>query len=160
MQNLSVTFPLDTFNTNQALLVVEDSDEDFTAFARVIKETAFAIPVYRACNGDDALDFLYHQGSYADPAKFPRPSVILMDLNLPGTDGREVIELLKQDKALKSIPIVALTTSFSPKDIQACYCFGVNSYLLKPIGVEAFKKTIQDFLRYWFGTVVLPNTER
>ncbi len=139
--------------------MVEDSNEDYTAFMRMIQEFSVTHPVYRACDGEDALDYLYRQGNYADSAISPRPSLILMDLNLPGTDGREVIQQIKQDADLQSIPIVALTTSSNPKDIEACYRYGVNSYLLKPIGVEALRNTIRVFFQYWFESVVLPTNE-
>ncbi|GAB1542756.1 response regulator [Scytonema sp. NUACC21] len=156
MENSSVPVPLNVHSANCTILVVEDSDEDFTALKRALREAACFYPVYRACNGDDALDYLHHQGEYSNPMTSPRPAIILVDLNLPGTDGREVIEQIKQDCTLKSIPVVALTTSSSPKDIEACYQYGVNSYMLKPIGVEALKQTIRNFLHYWFDTVVLP----
>jgi CheY-like chemotaxis protein len=144
-------------NHSYVILVVEDSDEDFTALTRALQEASFVCSVYRACDGDDALDYLYRQGEYANPATSPRPALILVDLNLPGTDGREIIEQIKQDDLLKSIPTIALTTSSSPKDIEACYQYGVNCYMLKPIGMEALRKTIRNFLDYWFDTVVLPN---
>ncbi|WP_414581947.1 response regulator [Scytonema sp. PCC 10023] len=158
MQDSLLQSVLNTQNINKAILLVEDSDEDFAAFSRMLWEAAFFNPVYRTCDGDDALDYLYHQGEYADPATSPRPAIILIDLNLPGTDGREVIEQVKQDEALKSIPIVVFTTSSSPKDIKSCYQYGVNCYMLKPIGVEALRKTVRIFLDYWFKTAVLPNS--
>jgi CheY-like chemotaxis protein len=160
MEDESVLVSLNTSSSNQVMLVVEDSDEDFAAFTRAMKEATFPCFVYRTCDGDDALDYLYRQGVYTDPVQSPRPSLILIDLNLPGTDGREVIEQLKQDKTLKNIPIVVLTTSSSPKDIEACYHYGINAYMLKPFGVDALRKSIQIFLHYWFETVVLPTPSK
>lgn len=144
---------------NKLILVVEDSDEDFTALARVLKRTKRNFTIYRACDGEEALDYLYHQGSYADPELYPHPSIILMDLNLPGTDGREILNQVKQDDNLKSIPIVVFTSSNNPKDIQACYLHGANSYMLKPMGIEALKHTIEDFLYYWLEATILPNDQ-
>jgi CheY-like chemotaxis protein len=141
---------------NRVILAVEDSDEDYAAFCRVMREFSPNHPVYRVSDGDDALDYLYHNGNYTDPSTSPRPSVVLMDLNLPGTDGRSVIQQVKQDSLLKMIPIVVLTTSASPKDIEACYRYGVNSYMVKPIGVDALKITVQEFFQYWFNIVILP----
>jgi CheY-like chemotaxis protein len=143
-------------DSNQIILVVEDSDEDFAAFTRVMRTSAFKNPVYRVEDGEEALDYLYQTGSYSKPSTAPRPTVILLDLNLPGTDGREIIQQVKQDEALKSIPIVVFTTSSNPKDIETCYRYGVNSYLLKPIGSQALINTIQDFFHYWFEVTVLP----
>lgn len=141
------------------LLVVEDSDEDFFTFLRIVQELEFQHPVYRACDGEDALDYLYQRGAYHDPQNAPRPGVIVMDLNLPGTDGREVIEQIKQDQNLKSIPVVVLTTSDNPRDVSSCYHFGINSYMLKPMGMNALRQTIQNFLHYWFDAIVLPSDE-
>jgi CheY-like chemotaxis protein len=141
------------------ILAVEDSDEDFTAFTRILREFPSGVTVHRAKDGDEALDYLYYRGRYSDPEAAPRPSLILLDLNLPGTDGREVIEEIKQDRDLRALPVVVLTTSSSPRDVEACYEYGVNSYLIKPIGVEALKDTLRAFLQYWFGAVVLPDTD-
>ena len=143
--------------TNTVILVVEDSDEDFNTLLRVMQEFSFYNPVYRACDGDDALDYLHQRGLYSNPKQAPRPAVVLMDLNLPGTDGREVIEHVKREDSLKSIPIVVFTTSSSPKDIEICYRYGVSSYMLKPIGVAELRSTIHNFLKYWFEAVVLPQ---
>ncbi len=142
------------------LLIVEDSDEDFSTLVRIMQELQFQHPVYRAYDGEEALDYLYHRGPYADPQMAPRPAVILMDLNLPGTDGREVIMQVKQDQNLKSIPIVVLTTFNNPRDVSSCYQFGINSYMLKPMGIPALRQTIQSFLHYWFEAIVLPTDQQ
>lgn len=142
-----------------SLIIVEDSNEDFEAFFRLMKSANFPHPISRYIDGDDILDFLYYKGEYTNREKTPYPTLIVMDLNLPGTDGREVIAILKQDPELKVIPIVALTTSSNPIDIQTCYQYGVNSYLQKPIGTLAFKKLVQDFKSYWFDAVILPSNE-
>ncbi len=144
-------------NHIQALLVIEDSDEDFEAFGRIMRKSSVANPIYRCIDGDDALDFLYHTGEYIDLAKAPRPSIILLDLNLPGTDGREVLEQLKQDEQFKTIPVVVFTTSSNPKDIEVCYQYGVNGYILKPIDVQKLTRTLQVFIDYWFEAVLLPD---
>ena len=144
-------------NKNKIILVVEDSDEDFAALTRVINESGITQQITRACDGDDALDYLYHEGAYADPKSAPRPAIILMDLNLPGTDGREVIQQVKQDDRLKEIPIVAFTTSSNARDIEACYSYGVNSYMLKPMGVALLRETIRELFNYWLKYALLPS---
>ncbi|AFY47371.1 response regulator containing a CheY-like receiver domain and an HTH DNA-binding domain [Nostoc sp. PCC 7524] len=144
-------------NTAQPLLVIEDSDEDFEALWRIMQKETVLNPIFRCRDGDEALDFLYHTGDYSDPKTAPRPSIILLDLNLPGTDGREVIAQIKQDQDLKSIPIVVLTTSSNPKDIEICYRYCIASYILKPIDINRLVKTIQTFLIYWLDIVILPD---
>lgn len=144
-------------NPTEPLLIVEDSDEDFEAFSRILQRSALINPVYRCTDGDEALDFLYRSGEYAGPSLAPRPAIILLDLNLPGTDGREVLEQVKQDQDLKVIPTVVFTTSSNPKDIEICYHHGVNGYIIKPIDIQQLRKTIQTFIDYWFEATTLPD---
>ncbi|MDB9528765.1 response regulator [Oscillatoria sp. CS-180] len=141
-----------------ALLVVEDSDEDFEALGRIMrKNCSIQVPLTRCIDGDDALDFLYRKGAYVDYATTDLPGLILLDLNLPGTDGREVLTEIKRDKRLRDIPVVVLTTSSNPKDVQACYQSGVNSYLIKPTNIQDFKASVSLFVDYWFRVAMLPN---
>ncbi len=144
----------------QPILIVEDSDEDFEAVGRVMRRSAVTNPLFRCTDGDDALDFLYRTGIYADPQKAPRPALILLDLNLPGTDGREVLEQIKQDEELKIIPVVVFTTSANPKDVEVCYKNGANSYILKPINLNRFVELIRVVIDYWFGAIILPDRTR
>jgi CheY-like chemotaxis protein len=143
---------------SQPLLVIEDSDEDFEALCRIMERQAVATPIFRCTDGDEALDFLYHTGNYTNPQNAPRPAIILLDLNLPGTDGRKVLEQVKHDQNLQSIPVVILTTSANPKDIEVCYQHSVASYLLKPIDINRLTQTIQIFVNYWLDLVILPDT--
>ncbi len=138
------------------LLIVEDSNEDFEAFQRFLRQSPLAIPVYRCLNGDQALAFLHHTDCYTDPESAPRPGLILLDLNLPGNDGRELLCRIKQDDDLKSVPIVIFTTSNNPKDIEACYRQGVNGYIIKPMDFGLLKRSIHTLLEYWFDITVLP----
>ena len=108
-------------------------------------------------NGEQALAFLYRTGSYVDPKSAPRPGMIVLDLNLPGIDGREVLRRIKQDKSLKTIPVVVFTTSNNPKDIEDCYQYGVNSYMIKPINFAQLKRDVQLLVDYWFEVTTLPD---
>ena len=139
------------------LLVIEDSDEDFTALARIMSKAEIPNPLYRCEDGEEALDFLYHQGEYADFTQAPRPALIVLDLNLPGTDGREVLATLKQDGNLKTIPVVILSTSSNPRDISACYHQGVSGYMVKPMNTKLLNKLVKSFIEYWFQTVEMPE---
>jgi len=154
MSELSVT----TIEQPPLLLVIEDSNEDFEALQRYIRRSPLTIPIYHCVDGDDALAFLDRTGRYADPQSAPRPGLILLDLNLPGTDGREVLRKIKQDETLKLIPVVVFTTSNNPKDIEACYRQGVNSYIIKPMDFNRLKRSIQILIDYWFDTTVLPTS--
>ncbi|XWK88559.1 MAG: response regulator [Phormidium sp.] len=144
-------------STNQSFLLVEDSDEDFFAFERIVRKLSVTQAIYRCSDGDEALDFLYHRGQYTDPEQAPRPSIILLDLNLPGIDGRDVLAQIKQDRELSIIPVVVFTTSSNPKDVEICYQQGVNSYIIKPINVNKLMRSIQLLIEYWFAANTLPE---
>jgi len=142
------------------ILIVEDSDEDFYAFVRASKKLDFVdrspYSFLRLKDGDEALDYLFRLGEY-EQLEAPQPAAMLLDLNLPGTDGREVIQEIKQNSKLKMLPIVVLTTSSNPQDIETCYRYGANSYLLKPMGLSEMQQTIQLLFKYWFHLAILPS---
>jgi CheY-like chemotaxis protein len=145
-------------NQPPSLLVIEDSDEDFEALSRIINQVCtFSIAVHRCISGDDALDFLNQAATYHDLSDASKPGLILLDLNLPGTDGREVLSTIKQSQSLKKIPVVVLSTSSNPKDIEDCYQSGVSSYILKPMNINELKESIRIMLDYWFKATVLPD---
>ena len=139
------------------LLIVEDSNEDFEALQRFLRRSSVAIAIQRCINGEQALAFLYRTGNYVDRQSAPRPGLIVLDLNLPGTDGREVLRRIKQDDNLKMIPVVVFTTSNNPKDIEVCYQYGANSYIVKPINFAQLKRDIQMLVEYWFEVTTLPD---
>ncbi len=142
---------------SQQLLVIEDSDEDYETTLRTLKKIGAAVTITRCIDGDDALDRLFRRGIYSAPTSLPVPSLILLDLNLPATDGREVLEMLKRDQLLKLIPVVVLTTSSNPKDIEVCYRNGANSYLVKPVNLQQFTQQMKLVYDYWFGVIQLPE---
>lgn len=140
------------------LLVVEDSNEDFEALHRLLQRSPMNISVKRCVNGDQALAFLYGNELDSDRQYLTRPGLIVLDLNLPGTDGREVLRRIKQDDRLKTIPVVVFTTSNNPKDIADCYEYGVNSYIVKPIDFEQLKRDVKTLVDYWFEVTTLPDS--
>lgn len=145
--------------SRQPILIVEDSPEDYEATLRAFKKSGLANPVFRCEDGDEALDYLFRRGAYRDRETSPRPGIILLDLNLPGTDGREVLRTIKQDENLKKIPVIVLTTSTNEKDIEGCYGAGASSYLSKPVDLGGFMASIQRLTDYWFEIVILPRGE-
>ena len=143
---------------NQPILLVEDSPEDFEATRRALHKSGLRNPIYRCSDGDEALDFLHRRGAFADPSAAPRPGIILLDLNLPGTDGREVLADIKRDERLKQIPVIVLTTSSDDRDVEACYKSGANSYIQKPVDMDGFIKAIERLNDFWFEVVILPRS--
>lgn len=143
-------------NLTSPLLLVEDSDEDYTALVRALKQAGLSAPYHRCQNGDEALEYLRQSGRYFSPGAAPRPSLVLLDLNLPGTDGRDVLRAVKSDKALSAIPVIVMTTSANPTDILECYSRGANGYQVKTSNYEGFKHEIQRTVDYWFRTAIIP----
>ena len=125
---------------------------------RLMRRMSVQYPIHRCTNGDEVLEFLYQLGSEAlrNSKVALRPSVILLDLNLPGIDGRDILDRLKQDNSFKEIPIVVFTTSSNPKDIELCYQKGANGYLVKPMDAQELRKTIQAFVDYWLEANMPP----
>ncbi|NWJ47630.1 MAG: IS701 family transposase [Chloroflexi bacterium] len=141
---------MERYSPSQSILVVEDSDEDYEAILWAFKKLAAPQTVRRCEDGDEALDYLHRRGKYSEEVD---PSLILLDLNLPGTDGREVLQQIKQDPKLRMLPVVVLTSSSNPQDIDRCYIEGANSYLHKPVNLEGFVKSLKVVLDYWFGAM-------
>ncbi len=115
-------------------------------------------PVFHCQDGEEALDYLYRRGRYADPTSAPRPGLVLLDLNLPGTDGRQVLAQIKSDAQLRTIPVVVLTTSADERDIEGCYRAGANSYVQKPVSLDAFLRSVQVLKSYWIEVAILPRS--
>lgn len=144
---------------NQPILLVEDSPEDYETTVRSLKKAGLKNPIFRCVDGEDALDYLHKRGQYGEPDSAPRPGIVLLDLNMPGTDGRDVLEEMKQDSSLKTIPVVVLTTSSDERDIEHCYIAGANSYIQKPVDLDGFVQSMTRMKDYWFEVVILPREE-
>ena len=141
---------------NKLILIVEDSPEDYDTTLRAFKRVGMKNKVIRFEMGDECLDYLFGRGEY-EGKEVVLPALIMLDLNLPGTDGREVLKIIKSDLKLKKIPVVVLTTSNDIKDIEKCYELGANSYIQKPVGFEGFINAITKLKEYWFEISILPR---
>lgn len=143
-------------DSNSLVLIVDDSDEDYETTVRALRRAGLANPIERCVDGDDALDYLFRRGRYKT---VKIPALMLLDLNMPGTDGREVLQELKADPVLRKIPVVVLTTSNDTRDIERCYDIGANSYVYKPVNLDGFMEAVRRLKDYWFEVVVLPREE-
>lgn len=141
-------------SSSQPILLVDDSLDDYEATVRALRRSGVANAIEHCTDGKQALDYLYRRGNYGDATA---PGVILLDLNLPGIDGREVLVTIKGDAALKKIPVIVLTTSSDERDVEACYRDGANSYVQKPVDLAGFMKAVQKLKDYWFEIVILPR---
>lgn len=146
-------------NTDATILIIEDSPEDYEAcVAALTEDSNIANPIVWCETGDEALDYLRKQGKFSG-ADHDLPGVILLDLNLPGLDGRDVLAMLKNDPVTRRLPIVVMTSSNDQADIDRCYDAGANSYVVKPVNLDGFLAAIARLRDYWFQIVVLPRPE-
>jgi two-component system, response regulator len=137
------------------ILLVEDSHDDYEATIRSLKLNHLANPVHWCKNGREAIDYLQSTNNTLSH----KPALILLDLNMPGIDGRQVLKMIKQDDSLKTIPVIILTTSADTKDIDHCYANGASTYIQKPVSFEGLTNAIRTMKDYWFGVAILPTTE-
>ena len=138
------------------LLLVEDSEPDVRLTIEALREAKVKNRLWVAEDGVEALDFLKRQGRYADA---PRPDLILLDLNLPRKDGRQVLKEIKGDDSLKRIPVVVLTTSKSEEDVLRAYNLHANCYITKPVDFTRFMDVVKSIENFWLTVVRLPDEE-
>lgn len=138
------------------ILLVEDDRGDQELTRRALDEGKIRNDLRIVEDGEEALAYLFRRGKYKDPATSPRPDLLLLDLNLPRVDGREVLEQIRADSKLRRMAVVVLTTSRQEEDILRSYELGCNSFITKPVDVNQFIQVIQALERYWFQIVVLP----
>jgi CheY-like chemotaxis protein len=135
------------------VLLVEDSAAEARLALEALQEAQFPVELHVASDGFQAMDFLRRQGPYQDA---PRPHLVLLDLNLPRKDGREVLRDIKEDDELRSIPVVVLTTSQAQSDITRAYELHANCYIQKPLELDGFIKIVKSIHRYWLQMAELP----
>jgi CheY-like chemotaxis protein len=136
------------------ILLVEDSPTDVIITREAFAEFRVLNKLHVVEDGVEAMAYLRHQGEYATAT---RPDLVLLDLNLPRKNGREVLVEIKSDPALKSIPVVVLTTSQSESDVLEAYDHYANCYIVKPVGFENFLEALKTIRQFWFGVVTLPS---
>ncbi len=136
------------------ILLVEDSPGDRRLTLEALKESKLMTSMNMVSDGVEAMAFLRQQGAYKDA---PRPDLILLDLNMPKKDGREVLSEIKADPDLKRIPVVVLTTSQAEEDIVRAYDLHVNCYVTKPVDLEQFAGVVRAIEGFWFTIVELPT---
>ena len=145
-------------NTKRAVvLLAEDDPGDQELTRRALQEDVLRTTLHVVSDGEETMDFLLRRGDYDNPAAAPRPDLLLLDLNMPKLDGRQVLQQIRGDEGLRSLPVVVLTTSKQEEDIIRSYELGCNSFITKPVGIEAFMRTVRELGSYWFELVTLPS---
>ena len=137
---------MDRFKT---ILLVEDSPADAEMAIDALREAKLANPIVHVEDGAEALDYLFARGRHAGREGADLPAIVLLDLNLPKVDGREVLQAIRGDARTRALPVVVLTTSDEPFDIEATYALGVNSYIRKPVDFEQFVAVVKQIGLYW-----------
>ena len=151
-----MTSPAEIQESSIDVLLVEDNRGDVRLTQEAFRDANASIRLHVASDGVEAMLFLNQEGVHADA---PRPDLILLDLNLPRMDGREVLVKIKSDDGLKSIPTVILTTSVAGRDIVESYRLHANCYLSKPVQLEAFEELVRSINGFWLNTAKLPDLE-
>ncbi len=139
------------------ILVADDDPDDRMLLQDALEESRLANEVRFVEDGEELMDYLLRRGKYKDPQTSPRPGLILLDLNMPRKDGREVLTELAAEPGLRRIPVVVMTTSKSVDDIDRCYALGANSYITKPVTFGALVDVTKALAQYWFNIVALPG---
>jgi two-component system response regulator len=149
----------ETSPKSQSILMVEDSEDDYEATMRAFKKVSLHNPIVWCRSGRDALDFLKREGAHRNTKNGSHPGLILLDLNMPGLDGRKTLRLIKEDDKLKRIPVIILTTSTDERDVEDCYQMGANTYVQKPVSFEGLIEAIKRLKAYWFEIALLPKDD-
>ena len=134
---------------HKEILLVEDNPDDVELTRIAFTQAKIANKLVVARDGAEALDYLFARGRHADRDTAELPSIVLLDLNLPKVDGREVLQAIRGNELTRSVPVVVLTTSIEPFDVEASYALGVNSYIQKPVDFEHFVWAVQQVGLYW-----------
>lgn len=143
-------------NHSAQILLVEDNRMDVELTLDAFREARLMNTIHVAPTGQDALDYLFGRGRYADRATYPLPDLILLDLKLPGIDGFEVLRQIKTTPILKRLPVIILTSSREEGDRALSYDRGANSYLVKPVSFEGFLEVVRQIEGYWVSLNVAP----
>jgi len=137
------------------VLLVEDNMGDILLTREGFKRSNFPVNLHHVENGEDCLAFLRKEGPFGDA---PTPDLLLLDLNMPVMDGREVLKTLVADSVFRHLPVVVLTTSANEQDVQEMYDLRCSSYIVKPLDFEEFQRIIQVIAEYWFTVATLPGS--
>jgi len=131
------------------ILLIEDNHQEAELTIRSLKKHNLSNKLLHIDDGEEALDFIFSRGRYANNMSTPNPKLILLDLKLPKVDGLEILKQIKSDERTKTIPVSILTSSKEEKDIIESYALGVNSYIVKPVNFESFSNAVSELGLYW-----------
>ncbi len=139
------------------IVIVEDSDEDFDIVQLLLVSIGVENPLWRCATSAEAIE-MFHRLGRRDPSgpAEPLPALMLLDLNLPGIDGRDLLQRFRHDDRLRIVPVVILSTSANPRDIRFCYDAGANAYMVKPVDLDRLERMLRALVDFWLHAAVLP----
>ncbi len=141
---------------NAKLLLVEDDEADIVLIKEVLEESRYIKELYVVKDGESAMEFLHKKNDYTDA---PTPDLILLDLNLPGMNGKQVLQAIKHDEYLRLIPVIILSTSLLQDEVNECYKLHANCYMTKPLDLDDFHEIVRRMEEFWFGCSILPEMQ-
>ena len=143
--------------TAHAILLVEDNPADVLITQRALRDSGLSVELLVVRDGQETVDYLLRQGDHQATPGWRSPDLILLDLNLPRLNGREVLERIRSSPELKAVPVIVLTTSRRQEDVQEVYAAGANTYIEKPQDFGRFVEVLRTIHRYWLDTALLPS---
>jgi CheY-like chemotaxis protein len=144
----------------ETILLVEDNPDDVLLIRRAFKKAGLGHSLQVATHGEEAVDYLCGEGEFGDRDQHPFPALVLLDLQLPRRSGHEVLAWLRAQEELRRLPVVVLTSSREPRDINRAYDLGANSYLVKPVSFDALLEMVQVLERFWMALAERPEAPR
>ncbi len=141
------------------ILLADDDPDDRLLALRALKKNHLANNIQTVEDGEELMEYLHRRGPYAEPGRAPRPGLLLLDLNMPRKDGREALREIKAAPALRSIPIIVLTTSEADRDVLSSYDLGANAFVSKPVTFEGLVDAVRKIGDFWFEIVKLPQQQ-
>ncbi|MBB6001987.1 response regulator [Arcicella rosea] len=145
-------------NKRYNILIADDDDDDKFLVKSALEDCTSNTPVHFVENGVEVLEYLKNEGQFADKYAFSKPSVIILDLNMPKKDGRETLKEIKENPLFKKIPVIILTTSKAEEDVNLCYSYGANAYIVKPNSFTELTEILSTMTNFWLNIVTLAPT--
>ena len=141
-----------------SILMVDDNQEHFAILKRAFEKVEFDIPLINCKDGLDAINFLYREEEYEGSKNAARPSLILLDLSMPGMDGYTFLETIKDDNEFRHIPVIVLSVTNNKEDVERSFQLGASGYIEKPSDLEGYVTMVNNIKAYWYETSLLPST--
>ncbi|MDQ8186480.1 response regulator [Pelagicoccus sp. SDUM812002] len=146
-------------NDKATILLIDDNPDDYEATERSFEAANFANPIQWCHSAKDGIDYLKRSGKFEGRSPETHPCLILLDLNMPGMDGRAALKKIKQDVSICAVPVIVLTTSSDEKDIELCYQLGASTYIQKPVEFNSLVAAVARMKDYWFEVALLPKVK-